>query len=51
LQEQLKAFIFMAMRQPRSDYWHGYLTGMCDLYGKLFDDRPTWLTEALKWYE
>ena len=51
MQSEIKRYVEMAMRQPRSEYWRGYIAGLCDLYQANFSDTPRWLVEALNWYK
>lgn len=50
MQHEIKRYVEMAMRSERSEFYRGYIAGLCDLYQANYSDNPRWLIEALNWY-
>jgi hypothetical protein len=51
MQTEIERFVKAGMRSERSEFYRGYIAGLCDLYRANFSDNPRWLTEALVWYK
>lgn len=51
MQESIKNAILAAMNRERTEFNHGYLLALVELYRANFSDTPKWLIEAANWYK
>lgn len=48
---RMEAHLKMAMSSERSEFYRGYIAGICDLWPHFFPDQPRLVLEARDWYK